>query len=1176
MKLDIKNRLRESFIEEELLDEAINAGSFQVYHRTRANPKDFNKGFKPGGGVGGMYGYALYTTYDLASQLKPNMASNYGQNLVEFNINNNGNFVILDAAEASKAFGPKFGLFDQLKSIMKGKYLAFYKANKVELDKCQQMLAEGLKFTSEVAIRLSKMTNFINYVDGMVFTGSNDGMVLVLYDTNLANPIRYTSNNGETWNSMKDIEAHKIGRDRRSGNKIMTQLRKGFNINFNLDDLLKEPNFIENLNTDDLDGLINGINRGKNVKDDTNELFNLILNNETFMSKLSPNNLRYIITSYVNIANDGSEILKMLNEKELLINILDTEKLKIIIDYAFQYFNIGDPLLQSFMGNLISRHPDILNGLDGKHLVKLMAKKININGKPLIEYLLSDATFLDSLNVDRIVSIIGLNNNPNKIEMLDRLLTDKVIAKLDYRQLRALFVFNNDTKPIDETLVDRLMTNNNFLNNIDFLSAYILLCQIPSDSEYGTKLLNLMSTTTDNVAEGHLETIINSRRSSSNGPTQMSNYSAIISAILKNNNLRANINYRDANGIFSNGDIALKKTVLNTTFPDPSKNYINKILIWSGHVDKYIHYLDKTNLMNMLQSLYNSTDLFEFLLHIVNKSLLHNIIDLIDDRKLLESFFVWLNFTVNSDYDLDDYNTENSDINLVNQANNLTTYIANRYKDNKYFIDEVNTDDSGNIKKGLIYFLEMSDFKDNLMLELCGEESNNAHVLNFRRAKNPDRLIEKYISIHQKDGNRPIYTDNMSELFKYTNNFDSLFKMLGDKSLNLLGPNILDTLFMLNRGDDNPSNRYGENRVNEFLITLFKQDIPPTLKALTKTNIVKHQNDTTDRYKFKISQDVMDMLTDGIMERHIVLWCGGKDSNEILDWDVESEYKTKEQVKQEAMPRSSMSLSGTNLVLIFSYVPKQDMSRSEVRIGMRAIAREGFDKTFKYIHSELDGKLIDAIAFDEDGNIKTPLKESISREEQYESLLLERDFDGEMGTTLTTDEKNDLYKLFKASYEKSVGTAWDYGKFINRISTWTLYGNSDGFITVRPQRSGLIKLTGSAGNPRGILRGLDLLVATNKPIWGVVTPDIAQILKKKGFIIPNPIFIKILFKLIPSNVLGGHISLNNDGSLNVTNSDTGSLDKIFVANKLYLKSLLVNKDIEAKLPTVIKLWVKSL
>jgi hypothetical protein len=488
----------------------------------------------------------------------------------------------------------------------------------------------------------------------------------------------------------------------------------------------------------------------------------------------------------------------------------------------------------------------------------------------------------------------------------------------------------------------------------------------------------------------------------------------------------------------------------------------------------------------------------------------------------------------------------------------------------------VNTDDSGNIKKGLIHFIEMGDFKDNLMLELCGEESNNAHVLNFRKAKNPDKLIEKYISIHQKDGNRPIYTDNMTELFKYTNNFDSLFKMLGDKSLNLLGPNILDTLFMLNRGDDNPSNRYGENRVNEFLITLFKQDIPPTLKALTKTNIVKHQNDTTDRYKFKISQDVMDMLTDGIMDRHIVLWCGGKDSKEILDWDVESEYKTKEQVKQEAMPRSSMSLSGTNLVLIFSYVPKQDMSRSEVRIGMRATAREGFDKTFKYIHSELDGKLIDAIAFDEDGNVKTPLKESISREEQYESLLLERDFDGEMGTTLTTDEKNDLYKLFKASYEKSVGTAWDYGKFINRISTWTLYGNSDGFITVRPQRSGLIKLTGSAGNPRGILRGLDLLVATNKPIWGVVTPDIAQILKKKGFIIPNPIFIKILFKLIPSNVLGGHISLNNDGSLNVTNSDTGSLDKIFVANKLYLKSLLVNKDIEAKLPTVIKLWVKSL
>lgn len=187
-----------------------------------------------------------------------------------------------------------------------------------------------------------------------------------------------------------------------------------------------------------------------------------------------------------------------------------------------------------------------------------------------------------------------------------------------------------------------------------------------------------------------------------------------------------------------------------------------------------------------------------------------------------------------------------------------------------------------------------------------------------------------------------------------------------------------------------------------------------------------------------------------------------------------------------------------------------------------------------------------------------------------------RDFNGLMGNQLTTKEINDLYDLFHDSYMNSIGSSWSIEKFRNRIKDWMLFGNSEGFVTVRQQRSGMLKLTGSAGNPKGVLFGLNELMLTNRPIWGVVTPDIAAMLKKKGFIIPNKIFVKLLFKLIPSNVLGGEIQLNSDGTLKVSGNDGNSLDKIFVANKLYYKELLLNNEIGDKIPNIIKLWIKAL
>ena len=73
--------------------------------------------------------------------------------------------------------------------------------------------------------------------------------------------------------------------------------------------------------------------------------------------------------------------------------------------------------------------------------------------------------------------------------------------------------------------------------------------------------------------------------------------------------------------------------------------------------------------------------------------------------------------------------------------------------------------------------------------------------------------------------------------------------------------------------------------------------------------------------------------------------------------------------------------------------------------------------------------------------------------------------------------------------------------FLHRGYKWTFFGvmpsydndPESGFIATRFQRSGLIKLTGVAGNLRSILKGLDLLSGLNKPVWGAVSEDIGAL-----------------------------------------------------------------------------------
>ncbi len=148
------------------------------------------------------------------------------------------------------------------------------------------------------------------------------------------------------------------------------------------------------------------------------------------------------------------------------------------------------------------------------------------------------------------------------------------------------------------------------------------------------------------------------------------------------------------------------------------------------------------------------------------------------------------------------------------------------------------------------------------------------------------------------------------------------------------------------------------------------------------------------------------------------------------------------------------------------------------------------------------------------------------------------------------------YEQFKGSYEKATGKAWGRGKFQDRAANWIFYGDDaqTGWITVRPQRSGLYKLVGMAGNPKAIIRAFDDLMSEGKPVWGMVSPEIQNMAVRKGMSSPPGWFIKlIMMKNIPKEIFGGAeiISVDWDGKVTLGYKDVGSTSKYFIGNDQY-------------------------
>jgi hypothetical protein len=197
-----------------------------------SDPRIMSQGFRPG--TGDWYGVGLYTCYDFDDQIRDfdndGIAdmSMYGSNIVEFKVENTGKFLVLDMNpdnnQAKKVWGQSHSLITQLKKIMGGKFLNFYNKNKELIDSFNEILvktkvtnqygreeelkkdSQGRFITAPIGLKLAEMPGFISLVDGMSFTGGNDGRVLVIYSANLAKPTRYTSDDGKTWLPMEKLE----------------------------------------------------------------------------------------------------------------------------------------------------------------------------------------------------------------------------------------------------------------------------------------------------------------------------------------------------------------------------------------------------------------------------------------------------------------------------------------------------------------------------------------------------------------------------------------------------------------------------------------------------------------------------------------------------------------------------------------------------------------------------------------------------------------------------------------------------------------------------------------------------------------------------------------------------------------------------------------------------------
>jgi hypothetical protein len=212
--------------------EKLESDYLTVYHRTgkyssgvrsvdcpngTVTPDDFAKGFKVGGGA--YHGAGIYTTQELEDQMTDTMRGTYGPIIIEYKVKNTDKFIILDydAQKKLKSIKPKegdtgqkaYGLKAQLRKILGGKYNKIYNYNKEAIDNWDKELeskgGNGQR-NADIGNNLIRLPGILGNIDGFVYTGFVDGNCVLIYDSGLAQAVRWTEVPGPEWPKTDEIK----------------------------------------------------------------------------------------------------------------------------------------------------------------------------------------------------------------------------------------------------------------------------------------------------------------------------------------------------------------------------------------------------------------------------------------------------------------------------------------------------------------------------------------------------------------------------------------------------------------------------------------------------------------------------------------------------------------------------------------------------------------------------------------------------------------------------------------------------------------------------------------------------------------------------------------------------------------------------------------------------------
>jgi hypothetical protein len=184
----------------------------RVYHRTKDDKVELigRDGYRAGGGAA--WGPGIYTVYDLTSTTKMNTYNDgatkeitYGPVIMENEVLSLRNFLIFNYDISKRVYKEKYTVEDQLRNILPEKA---FKRHEVVIkeasNKCLELIKANPKnkYTARVFDSIFNIKEIIHHLRGVIFTGENDGNVLISYDRENLVPVRYSKDDGKTWTKI--------------------------------------------------------------------------------------------------------------------------------------------------------------------------------------------------------------------------------------------------------------------------------------------------------------------------------------------------------------------------------------------------------------------------------------------------------------------------------------------------------------------------------------------------------------------------------------------------------------------------------------------------------------------------------------------------------------------------------------------------------------------------------------------------------------------------------------------------------------------------------------------------------------------------------------------------------------------------------------------------------------